>query len=1185
MERFSRRRLAALGLAALVALAGTAQAQVVISQVYGGGGNSGAAYRSDFIELHNNGTAPVDVTGWTVQYASSSGTTWGGRTPLSGSIAPGAYYLVKQADGSGGTVDLPTPDATGTIAMSGSAGKVALVSNATALSGGCPTGGAIVDFVGFGGASCAEGSPTPVLSNTTAAIRNEAGCADTGSNAADFTVAAPTPRNAASPAHLCGGTARTLLSVADASAPEGQAGTRALVFIVSLTQPAGAGGVSLRWSTADGTATAGDDYAAVAAGDALIPAGADRIELAVQVAGDTVGEDDETFVVTIDSATGAEIADGVATGTLLNDDFPIVPIAQIQGAGERSPLAGRMVATRGVVTGRKSNGFFIQSRDVDADADPATSEGLFVFMRAMPAAVQPGRWLIVRGTVLEFVPGEDPGQAPLTELGGTVAVAEVDEATYPLPAPIALTTSFPSPTGGLDQLERVEGMRVTVPDFVVTAPTDGFTDERNATGSSNGIFHGTVAGLPRPFREPGIQAPDAPPAGSIPPIPQWDFNPELITVDSDAIGGERLDVSTGARIANLTGPLDYGFRRFTLLPDGPLQVAPGMSPRAAHAPPADAITVAGYNLERFFDDVNNGSADDATLTSDAYARRLGKASLAIRDFLHTPDIVGLVEIESQKVVDDLAAKLNADALAAGDADPGYVGYLHEGNDPGGIDVALLVRAADTGAGTPRVQVRQVLQIGKDTTWTQPDGATATLNDRPPLLLDAVVHYADGRSFPLNVVVVHQRSLNGSEDVGAGGERVRAKRQRQAEFLAGFLDGLQTQSDDARIVVLGDFNGFEFNDGLAHVMGTVTGQPAPDAETAVAGDGTDFVAKDLVNLGLLEPQAERYSFVFGGNAQTLDHVLVSEDLVVATRDLALEHARINADFPEVDRSDASSPARLSDHDPMLTVIVPRRVADLAVTASAAAESHTGHGLRFEVVLTNEGPEQADRPSVAFDLDAEVAATVDAPAGWECGTDDAPAGTTRLLCRAEWLADGALATFQVHAPATAALFGRRVSLVTAVTAQSWDRNPANDAAGAATTVVSVADLAVALDGPPKQLRRGAVGRYAARIGNLGPDLAVAPELTVWGDAPAANVAIDAPAGWDCEVAPAPTGFQALCMAANLAAGSATAFDLRIVGPQRVGAPWFTVYARVDTRSDDRVAANDEARHRVVLSGPPR
>ena len=92
-------------------------ADIVISQVYGGGGNSGATYKNDFIELYNRGTTPVDVTGWTVQYASSAGSTWS-KTVLSGTIQPGHYYLVQEAAGAGGTVNLPTPDATGSIAMS-----------------------------------------------------------------------------------------------------------------------------------------------------------------------------------------------------------------------------------------------------------------------------------------------------------------------------------------------------------------------------------------------------------------------------------------------------------------------------------------------------------------------------------------------------------------------------------------------------------------------------------------------------------------------------------------------------------------------------------------------------------------------------------------------------------------------------------------------------------------------------------------------------------------------------------------------------------------------------------------------------------------------------------------------------------------------------------------------------------
>ncbi len=176
---------------------------IVISQVYGGGGNSGATYKNDFIELFNRGTAAVDVSGWSVQYASSTGTTWK-ATLLSGTIQPGQYYLVQEAAGSGGTVNLPTPDASGSIAMSASSGKVALVGNSTALSGSCLTG--VVDSVGFGSANCFEGSAAaPGLNNTTAALRANGGCTDTDDNAADFATGDPDPRNSASPLHSCTG--------------------------------------------------------------------------------------------------------------------------------------------------------------------------------------------------------------------------------------------------------------------------------------------------------------------------------------------------------------------------------------------------------------------------------------------------------------------------------------------------------------------------------------------------------------------------------------------------------------------------------------------------------------------------------------------------------------------------------------------------------------------------------------------------------------------------------------------------------------------------------------------------------------------------------------------------------------------------------------------------------------------
>ncbi|MEK7409413.1 MAG: lamin tail domain-containing protein, partial [Acidobacteriota bacterium] len=150
----------------LLAALGAAAQNVVISQIYGGGGNTGATLRNDFIELFNRGPASVDVTGWSVQYASSTGDTWQ-VTPLTGSIAPGQYYLIQQAQGAGGSVNLPAPDTTGSIPMSATAGKVALVSDSTPLSGAAPTGARIVDLVVYSG-----------LSNATALLRRSAGCGD-----------------------------------------------------------------------------------------------------------------------------------------------------------------------------------------------------------------------------------------------------------------------------------------------------------------------------------------------------------------------------------------------------------------------------------------------------------------------------------------------------------------------------------------------------------------------------------------------------------------------------------------------------------------------------------------------------------------------------------------------------------------------------------------------------------------------------------------------------------------------------------------------------------------------------------------------------------------------------------------------------------------------------------------------
>ena len=165
---------------------------VVISEVYGGGGNSGATYRNDFVELRNNGSTTVSLSGWSIQYASSSGSTWNNRTNLTGSVAPGATYLVKLASGGSRGSELPAADVTGSTNMSASSGKVALVTSTSALTCGtnCDSAAGVKDFVGYGTANDYESSRAPGGSNTKAPTRTGA---DTDDNGADFTAVTPTP--------------------------------------------------------------------------------------------------------------------------------------------------------------------------------------------------------------------------------------------------------------------------------------------------------------------------------------------------------------------------------------------------------------------------------------------------------------------------------------------------------------------------------------------------------------------------------------------------------------------------------------------------------------------------------------------------------------------------------------------------------------------------------------------------------------------------------------------------------------------------------------------------------------------------------------------------------------------------------------------------------------------------------
>ncbi len=365
-----------------------------------------------------------------------------------------------------------------------------------------------------------------------------------------------------------GGPPQPSLSVRDVSVTEGDTGVVNAHVLVRLTSPAGPGGVTFDVATADGTAFAAtSDYVPVA-GSLTIAEGTSETAVDVSVVGDTFIEPNETFAVVVGNVAGAVVADDTGVVTIVNDDVQLTTIHEIQGAGATSPLAGATVSTRGIVTALKSNGFFLQTPDADADTDPQTSEGIIVFTGStLPPAAVVGARLQVTGTVQEFVPGADPVQPPITELAGTLTIVPLATGE-PLPAPIALTASDINPTSGLEALEKVEGMRVSFASLTVTAPTQGFLSEASATSTSSGIFYAVVTGVPRPFREPGIQVPDPLPAGAPSSIPRFDANPERIRVDSDAQpGAAAIDVPSGAVITGLVGVVDYAFRTYTILPD------------------------------------------------------------------------------------------------------------------------------------------------------------------------------------------------------------------------------------------------------------------------------------------------------------------------------------------------------------------------------------------------------------------------------------------------------------------------------------------------------------------------------------------------------------------------------------------------------------------------------------------
>jgi len=477
----------------------------------------------------------------------------------------------------------------------------------------------------------------------------------------------------------------------------------------------------------------------------------------------------------------------------------------------------------------------------------------------------------------------------------------------PLPTAVQFDASTPSPNQpqSATEYERFEGMLVAIAAGTVTGPTDQFGDAK------------IVAKASRTFREPGIEYPGA--SG----LPVWDGNPEVFEIDPDRMGLTNLDLLAGTAFT-ASGCLGYAFGDYQLWPTVLTLTSVPTLPDPVRAKQPGEGTIGTLNMLRLL-------VNDPDPTS--YQNHLVKLSQFVREVMLAPDILAVQEVGDITALQDLATQIQTD-----DAGIVYTAYLLEGNDVGGIDVGYLVRST--------VTVNSVYQLGKNEIFTF-DGSL--LHDRPPLVLEG--EFAPGK--PIIVMNVHIRSMNNIDDP-VDGNRVRLKRQAQATSISKMVQDFQNADPDVNLVVLGDFNAFEFTDGYVDVLGQIKGTPADASQAMIPG--TDEVDPDLTDQMLSLAATDRYSFVHRGNAQDLDHILTSQALAPAVA--GIDHALGNADAAVSYETNTATALRSSDHDGVvlylnLDYVVPvelvsftARVAEAGVLLSWSTASET-ENLGFEI----------------------------------------------------------------------------------------------------------------------------------------------------------------------------------------------------------------------------------------------
>lgn len=978
MKRTTRLVGAALAMAGVFAAA-TATAStsgVVISQVYGGGGNSGATYKNDFIELFNAGDNDVDLTGWSVQYASATG-AWNGVTNLpSVTLQAGHYFLIKQAGGSNG-VDLSDADATGSLNLAAGKGKVALVSSATALGATCPPTGDLVDLVGFGTADCAEGSAAPGPSdNVSSLIRADGGCTDTNDNSADFATGAVAPRNSATAAHSCGGPNPTNPS-ATGSANPATVTTNDTTLLTVLVSPGTLPDSVSYTVTVDLTAIGGSNAMAMTdAGDD--GNGHEKFTASATVgAGTSAGSKSLPVSVLDDQNRPA------STSIALTVTAAPITIMAIQGHGAISPRANEIVTTTGnVVTAVGPKGFFMQ--DPVGDNNPTTSDGIYVYTGSAPA-VALGNVVTVTGKVQEYNGSTEltgPTVAVTAASGATVASYVLDDhppTRDPLTGICVGGDSTINPlTDGYQasNFACLDGMLVTMHEGVVTGATygGGGTDAVRV-GSPSG-FYATLASEPRPARTPGAQFPGI--AGH-PEIPVWGGDPEILTVYYGGLGFAPGSDDPGSDNPDYDDPTDFVYHAGTTFAvtgviqgykpsSGPLiyelyprdmatldRVTAADNVKPVKASADGTLTIGTQNFLHFFNNVADGSenngayndtctgtgASDTCPTADQYAKRRIKWATQVCDVLKAPVVLDAEEIENRGVLVDLASSVHDRCGVQ------YVPYTLPGNDVSGINIGLLVR--------DDVVVDKVTQIFLNTRTTNcSSGSSCKLNDRPPVLMQA-----SWNGYPFALLAIYDRSMSGLTDPAK--PYIGRKRAEQAAQVAQIVqawqsggtlagagnarqaaDGTITQGPfdivgDAGVplIVAGDFNAYEFSDGYADVTGMIMGTADQTKNlywftgNAANTDTAGYVAPTppLVNSMVAADPGEAYSFNFSGLTQEIDHILLSQR---AWQDfLGVSNAHGNSDNAEASGVilDDLTAARSGDHDgKVVTLVVDRIFAD-------------------------------------------------------------------------------------------------------------------------------------------------------------------------------------------------------------------------------------------------------------------